>query len=306
MRSYPVSSPFRAVASSLAITFLLACAADKANQPGGSEGGDETTGAGGTTFFGGDGDPGGPGGDDTPLPATTGTLPTDSSDGADGSGFFVPPDGGVGTQCSPPMQDCPKGEKCTSYVSVPGGRTVDSTKCMPVIGNGVAGDGCIREADNDDCAAGFFCMTDVSGHTGPGVCLEYCEIDQPCEFGGQCFAFNDGALPVCEVLCDPLVQDCPNGQGCFSAFDNFVCAQPGFPEGLGGDGDPCATIQGCQPSLICAAGTAGCDGGGSCCTPVCSLAGDGSECVDPSEQCVAALDNPPPDLVDVGFCTVPA
>jgi len=248
------------------------------------------------------GNDGGPGGDDANDATEDDAADTED----DGGSFIEKPDGGsIGNQCDPAEQDCPKGEKCTSYVSVPGGKTVDATKCVPDEGDGLAGEPCLREAENDDCAAGFFCMTDVSGHTGEGFCLEYCNVmTMECEFGGECFAFNDGALPVCEVTCDPLLQDCPNGQGCYAAFEDFVCAVPGHPEGQGADGDECATVQGCQPGLLCRTGTNGC-AGTSCCTPVCSLSGGGEECTDGSESCVAALDAPPPMLMDVGFCAIP-
>lgn len=229
-----------------------------------------------------------------------GSMDTGSADEA---GFIMPPDGGVEGQCDPAMQDCPEGEKCTSYVSTPGGETVDATKCVPIIGNAVAGDECERMEDNDTCDAGFFCMTDVSGHTGPGVCLEYCTPGQPCEYGGECFAFNDGALPVCEVLCDPLLQDCSAGQGCYAAFDNFVCANPAGDAGV--DGDTCATIQGCEPGLLCKSGTQGCNADSGCCTPVCDMNGGAQECPEQQEECLPALDNPPPGLQDVGYCAIP-
>lgn len=287
-----------------------ACDSDK-NVAGGDTGGADDDGDGGTTTFG------------MPSTASAGNsntsnasnsgAGTDAGDGMDdamadesGGGFIQPPDGGVTGQCSPSEQDCAKGEKCTSFVSTPGGETVDATKCVPATGDAVAGESCTREAENDDCAAGFFCMTDVSGHTGMGFCLEYCDTDVgTCEYGGDCFGFNDGALPVCQVTCDPLLQDCSPGLGCFAAFDNFVCAQPGFPDGGGQDGDECATIQGCEPGLICRSGTAGCTTESGCCTPLCAISGGGAECTDPQEMCIAALDAPPPSLTDVGFCGIP-
>lgn len=231
----------------------------------------------------------------------------DEGPDGDEAGFIEPPDGGVTGQCDPAAQDCPEGEKCTSFVSMPGGQTVDATKCVPATGAGLAGEPCVREAENDDCDAGFFCMTEVSGNTGDGFCLEYCDIGtMVCEFGGECFAFNDGALPICQVTCDPLLQDCVPGQGCYAAFDNFVCAVPGHADGSGNDGDACATVQSCQPGLLCRTGTNGCEDGAGCCTPVCAQSNGGTECTDGAEECVPALDNPPPGFDDVGYCGVPA
>lgn len=296
----------------LALALVAGCDSDKANtgaeDTGGADDGDQ-----GTTTF---GDPTTPGSAGMSNTSNSGSASAGATDGGDGMAdddmgddtgmvFIAEPDGGVTGQCDPATQDCPKGEKCTSFVSTPGGETVDATKCMPETGEAVAGESCTREADNDDCAAGFFCMTDVSGHTGMGFCLEYCDTDVGvCEYGGDCFGFNDGALPVCQVTCDPIVQDCSPGLGCFAAFDNFVCAQPGYPEGGGGDGDPCATIQGCQPGLVCSAVTEDCQAT-SCCSPICDLNEGNAECTNPAEMCIQALDNPPPSLQNVGVCGVP-
>lgn len=237
--------------------------------------------------------------------STTGAGETGEPDTGGGESFLLQPDGGVLNSCDPGAQDCPKGEKCTAYVSTPGGRTVDANKCVPLMGDNTFGEECTRMADNDDCAAGFFCMTDVSGHEGPGFCLEFCTINQPCEFGGECFAFNDGALPLCEEHCDPILQDCSPGQGCYQAFEAFVCAAPGPPEGGGNDGDTCATIQGCNPGLICQTGTEGCVAESGCCTPVCDLT-EPDPCTSPGEDCIPVLTDPPPMWQDVGACNVPA
>ncbi|MBV1862335.1 MAG: hypothetical protein KUG77_28200 [Nannocystaceae bacterium] len=229
-----------------------------------------------------------------------------SDDGGDDGGFISPPDGGIVGQCDPATQDCPRGQKCTSYVATPGGNTVDATRCVEVIGDAQWGESCERMTDNDTCAAGFFCMTDVSGNTGEGRCLEYCEINQPCEFGGECFAFNDGALPVCEVTCDPLAPACPDNQGCYAAFNSFVCAIPGAPDGQGADGDPCNTIQSCNPGLVCRTGTAGCAAEAACCSPFCDMSEGDTGCPEAGESCIQALDEPPPGLEDVGYCGIPA
>lgn len=282
---------------------LAGCPADSDGTEEMADTGD--SGPSGTTFMQ-PGDDDGPGQTVTSGADDNGSGNADQGDQGDDTGqtFLLPPDGGVVGQCDPYEQDCPKGEKCTSYVATPGQNTVDATKCVPIIGDDLWGEPCERMEENDTCAAGFFCMTDVSGNTGMGSCLEYCDVNQPCEFGGECFAFNDGALPVCEITCDPLLQDCPMGQGCYAAFDNFVCALPGAPDGLGNDGDPCNTIQSCNPGLICRGGTAGC-AEGACCTAVCDLNGAADQCSDPAEDCIQALDDPPPDLQDVGFCGVP-
>ncbi|MCR9165259.1 MAG: hypothetical protein ACE37F_26900 [Nannocystaceae bacterium] len=275
-------------------------------ESGGDDGGILTTGNGdGGGDGGGDGNasmsgPGDGGGNDD------GGNDDGGSDDGGGDGFITPPDGGIVGQCDPAAQDCPRGQKCTSYVQTAGGNTVDATHCVEVIGDDQWGEQCDRMESNDTCAAGFFCMTDVSGNTGEGRCLEYCEVNQPCEFGGECFAFNDGALPVCEVTCNPLTPDCPSGQGCYAAFDDFVCAIPGPADGQGADGDPCNTIQSCNPGLVCRSGTAGCAAEAACCTPWCDLSEGNTGCSEPDESCIQALEDPPPGLEDVGYCAIPA
>jgi hypothetical protein len=238
-------------------------------------------------------------------PQSTGDDGDTGPMGEDDGGFINPGDGGLAGQCDPGTQDCPEGQKCTSYVSTVGGSTVDATKCVEIMGDKQFGEQCTRIEGNDDCAPGYFCMTDVSGNTGEGICFEYCSVDEGvCDNGGECFGFNDGALPLCEVLCDPLASLCPADQGCYRAFDNFVCARPGYPEDGGEDGDPCFTIQGCRDGLVCEAGTADCSGE-ACCSPVCEVSVGEGQCTHPSEQCLAALENPTPALIDVGVCAVP-
>ena len=109
---------------------------------------------------------------------------------------------------------------------------------------------------------------------------------------------------MCEVLCDPILQDCPQSQGCYAAFSSFVCAMPGPSDGGGNDGDTCATIQGCNPGLICATGTEGCTTESGCCTPICDLS-EPDPCTSPAEDCVPVLEDPPPQWTDVGACNVP-
>ena len=305
----------RAAGVSLCLSVLALGACDSDSDPEGqgatgnadSSGGDD-----GLLPSGNDGDGDGDGGNASMTGPDDGGNDDGNDDGGsddggnDDGGFITPPDGGIVGQCDPAAQDCPRGQKCTSFVAEAGGNTVDATKCVEIIGDDQWGEACERMTDNDTCAAGFFCMTAVSGNTGEGRCLEYCEINQPCEFGGECFAFNDGALPVCEVTCDPLAPTCPSGQGCYAAFNNFVCAIPGAPDGQGADGDPCSTIQSCNPGLVCRGGTAGCAAEAVCCTPFCDMDEGDSGCPEPDESCIQALDEPPPGLQNVGYCGIPA
>ncbi len=262
---------------------------------------------------------GGGGGTDSPTtgPGTAGggststTPPTGGSSGATDSGFIDPPDGGVVGQCDPGLQDCPnEDEKCTGFVTQPGECCVDANHCVPITGNKQFGEVCTRVDGDDDCAAGFFCMTKTSGSVGDGVCGQYCVVDDntTCDTGGECLTFNDGALPICQTECDPLIQDCPSPQGCFAASDKFVCANPNLDQG-GTQGDPCHTIQSCQPGNVCTSAdfVDGCSDT-ACCSPWCDLTDASTHAAcQGAEECTAwyADGEAPPGHEDVGACSIP-
>ena len=241
----------------------------------------------------------------------TGTSTTSGTTGeTTGCSFIDCGTGGTPTQCDPGKQDCIEGEKCTPYLMTPGGCCVDALKCVPDTGDKKFGEKCTRTDDNDDCDVGFFCMTKTSGSTGEGICLQLCDVNNAasCEIG-SCIGFNDGLLPLCEQTCDPLLQDCIGEDvGCYLAAGLFICAQSGYDEGKGSDGDACYTVQSCKPGLICVNGPAleGCNGE-RCCTPVCDLSMGGVECSAPTEMCVAvfAEGEAPPQWKDVGLCLIP-
>jgi hypothetical protein len=249
----------------------------------------------------------------------TGTSSTgdneDSGDTDDGNNFIT--HDFEDTSCDPGKQDCPEGEKCTAYVMTPGYCCVDANKCVPVIGDKQLGDVCQRGEDNDDCAEGLFCMTKTSGDPGEGVCLAFCDIDEPnaCDDLGllhpNCIEFNDGVLPLCEGQCNPIDPDCPDPQGCYAVGEWFICSLPSF-EGPWYDDDGCFTIQSCAPGLHCAPGTEtnGCMSN-DCCTPWCDVsqgAMNNPACPDAAEQCVQwdwGGEEIPSGFEDVGYCRLP-
>lgn len=258
--------------------------------------------------------------DPTEGPTTTADPTTTTADPTTGSttnSFLVDPDMIISGSCDPGAQDCDDGEKCTPYVMTPGACCVDAVHCVPVTGEKVYGEPCIREETTDDCAEGYFCMTETSGSTGEGVCLPLCVAgdDSSCEDYGQdayCIAFNDGFLPLCEIKCDPLLQDCDgDGFGCYAVLsdDKFICAQSGYDDGFGNDDDECYTIQSCKPGLVCmsAGSLEGCNNGsGRCCSPVCDLS-EADPCTG-TEECLSpwAENEAPPEYADVGICLLPA
>ena len=275
-------------------------------QPGADEAGSGSSGAedGGDTFI-------GPASDDASEP--TGGSPADtggssSADEADGGSD----DGGSnGGMCDPQAQDCPEGEKCTFYRddANPGG----ANKCVPVMGTAQAGDPCMAlDDDGDTCDFGLLCWGTEPDNT-TGACIELCDEQEQCSTGDPCTITNGGALPMCLPVCDPLAPVCPFGWACYDDWDfsdTWFCDRD-KSEALGQHGDPCETINGCDPGLICAVAdvvdsdTCISSGASGCCTPVCDIT-DPITCPGAGEECISYYQGPPPPpYADVGMCAIP-
>lgn len=238
------------------------------------------------------------------------TDPTDADTGDDDGGFVQRPDGGgAANECDPRAQDCMRGSKCTAWAN-DGGTFWNANKCVEVTGEGVAGDSCMVEGSGvagiDDCGLGFICLnTDMRGL---GTCVEFCEgADETCEPGNVCAIYNDGVLPICLVGCDPLLQDCAEGQGCIDTPNlSFICFNDASGD-MGGDGDPCPPNDGensCDPGMWCGPNSSGCVDV-NCCTPYCDITE--ANCPQPDE-CVSFFGDPksaPPGFENVGVCVMP-
>lgn len=269
-----------------------------------STGGGTTTGGGATTTSGG---------------TTTGTPDPTTGDGTNGTattmaGFIIMPDGGISGQCDPRLQDCPEGQKCTAVSPAPGEPWGVNT-CVQVMGEGAVGDPCDVEGGKytgvDNCAKGTLCLlTDDEGLGG--ICVEFCDLNDQCPNTptAKCVVYNDGSLPICLPTCDPLLQDCPEGQGCYSsAGDSFVCFKVSAEPGEGLPGDECEYLNACQKGGFCAAAdaVANCPPqSAGCCTPFCPVSGGNAPC-QPGEECVPFFEQgmAPPQYEDVGVCVIP-
>jgi hypothetical protein len=292
---------------------FVSCLLASCSSPG-SDGGDDSDGSGNSES----GTSGGEEmGEEESGSETSGGEEETGGDG-DTCGNFIGCHEPQGGDCHPGLQDCPEGEKCTAYVQTPGYCCVDANKCVEVIGDKQLGDPCDRMPENDDCDVGLFCMTKTSGDTGEGVCLAFCDVDNPasCTDAGlpdaNCIGFNDGVLPICQDPCDPLTQDCTQPQGCYGAGNGFICTLPGYDEGKGNDGDDCYTVQSCKAGLLCVAGEGqeGCQSD-YCCTPFCECDPDmpngapAPECSG-QEQCICYFSEmAPPQYETVGLCYTP-
>ena len=260
---------------------------------------------------------------ETEGPATP-PAETDGADGDSGSGddasFLVEPDGGGGIsfECDMFAQDCPEGEKCMPWAN-DGGTAWNATRCSPISDNpGQAGDMCTVEGSGvsgiDDCDIGSMCW-DVDPETNMGTCVALCtgdEADPICEDPDTaCAIVNEGAIVLCLPSCDPLLQDCPDGQACYPINDDFLCVPDASGE-MGVYGDPCEFINACDPGLMClgAAAVPDCTGSQGCCSEVCDTSdpsGD-AQCSGADQACEPWYEEgaAPPGYEDVGACALPA
>jgi hypothetical protein len=293
----------------LALCAALGCAGEAADG-GAGETGEGSSGGETTTFGTGSAATSGTGASSTSTTtgASTDTGATDSAD--ETAGFVMPPDSGGASECDPRLQDCREGEKCTAWAN-DGGSVWNANKCVEETGRGVAGDPCLVEGSGvsglDDCAKGYICL--FADDMNMGVCIAFCAgVDETCENpDDSCVVANNGVLPLCLDACDPLLQDCPPGQGCYdSPTGIFVCfADASGSAGL--DGDPCPPADGentCDPGLWCGPGSNGC-ADVNCCTPYCDLAAP--DC-SPPDACVSYYGDPgnaPPGFESVGVCVLP-
>lgn len=255
----------------------------------------------------------------TGLTSSTGGESSSSSTSTTdptGVGFIDPSDSGGDDDCDTYLQDCVEGEKCNPWAN-DGGSNWNALDCFPVDPNPVPpGDPCEAVGGGvsgvDNCEVGSMCW-DVDEDTDIGVCISMCEgsaaMPTCADPSTSCVISNGGVLNLCLPSCDPLMQDCVDGQGCYPIDDTFVCA-PDASDENGQAGEPCEFINGCDPGTACVQpDVVGPDcpaGVGACCSefcnltaPVCSLA---------EQECVAWFEEgaAPPQYEDLGICSVPA
>ncbi|MCA9651512.1 MAG: hypothetical protein H6712_30080 [Myxococcales bacterium] len=243
----------------------------------------------------------------------SGVLDEDSSGGHMGGG-----------DCDMFAQDCMEGEKCVPWSELPD-LMPDAIRCCPVAEPvAQAGDLCTLNgylgSCIDNCAPGTMCF-DFDGD-GEGVCQEMCSgtAENPtCTNAPDdvCFIFWAG-VPFCFSKCDPLVQDCPDGKGCYpdaiaEGGTGFLCMPTIGDQTLG---EYCYLLSGCNPGMICATadllpncfGPAGDTG---CCTDLCDITEVPDPCtnIHPEMECVPwyhqGAEPPSADLQNVGACVLP-
>ena len=270
--------------------------------------------------------------DVTPSDSTTAVAPSSSTTVADSSGtgssgsVFVPsPDLGDGSACDVFAQDCPAGGKCMPWASDAGG-SPNATRCVP-IADEPAGIGAPCQVDEswysgvDDCEVGALCWS-VDPKTLEGICVPLClgtESEPYCADPSR-FCALAPPLAICLPLCNPLQDDCPDGEVCYwtpGSFQGDWQCGPDVSGDIGDYGDPCAFANQCDPGLVCLGLGAlppedACEGALGCCTEVCDVfdpagalqctgAAGGQECLPFYDDDHEAL----PGFDRVGGCAVP-
>ncbi len=264
----------------------------------------------------------------TAAPATTsggssssGTTesPTASSSATTGVCEFICEEDSPGPtiDCDIFAQDCPEGQKCAAYDSDEDGAW-DSTKCVTLTGDGQLDDPCTAEPGAtgvDDCDAGYMCWN--VDEEGMGTCYALCtgSPENPmCPEGGQCAICQTCVIPLCIPDCDPLLQDCGNGELCVNDPNSggFVCVLDAS-EGDAPEGTPCEFVNVCNKGTTCVSPdfypSLECMGWIGCCAPFCDTDNGDADCVGLSvadAECVAFYGDgeAPPGYENVGVCGI--
>lgn len=261
----------------------------------------------------------GPSGDDASTsPPDVGSTSDDSATSSttttDGD-----PTGVDGEACDVFLQDCADGEKCNPWAN-DGGAHWNAFACFPVDDNaGSFGDECLVEGSGtsgvDNCALGALCW-DVDPESNAGTCTELCQgtADDPvCTTPGtSCVTFIYDSIPLCLPVCDPLLQDCGDGEACapLAAFnflietDTVFGCVPDIAEDSGDFGDLCNLEGECNAGFACTASVPGCpEDQDNCCSPFCDLT-EVSPCPD-LLTCVPWFEEglAPIGLENVGLCS---
>lgn len=239
--------------------------------------------------------------DGGPADTTATSEAGSDSEGSDELGSESETTDGPEQFCELLAQDCPAGEKC---VPDPDGEAPPI--CVPVLGDGQESSPCSYDpaSRTDDCDADSFCWA-LAGDALS--CHAFCDPQlepSSCMYGSCLHALAPEAAPLslCVSDCDPLLQNCPAGAGCYRvAMHEFIC----LPLlGDAGPGEPCEQVQDCAPGNHCmeAEALANCPAD-KCCAPFCDAWDPNCEAV-PGTQC-AILEPDPWCRNPLGLCVSP-
>lgn len=246
----------------------------------------------------------------SPGSGSTSTGQAADDTGLPPPGFLNHEDVSPSIECSMWAENCPPGEKCMP-VANDGGNSWNAAQCRPVVDNPAGiGESCSLTMGTgvdgyDTCEKHAMCW-DVDSETGEGSCVGMCvgsEAAPTCFEADSICTITGGAVwALCFPTCDPLLQNCGDGETCFPSAGNFVCGPVGAAAGQGALAGACEFTNGCQPGLYCGNGDGFCSADApTCCLPFCELSQP--QCPDPLD-CTPALEpgTAPAVLEDVGLC----
>ena len=231
-----------------------------------------------------------------------------------GSDFLSPSDLGSGElTCDVWSQNCPDGFKCMPYALT--GAMWTDTRCSPLAEQPAqTGEACqvfdAMGSGVDDCDLSSMCWQ-VDAVTLTGTCFPFC-VGQPtaprCENTERyCSQTSAGLVNLCHPACNPIVQDCPEGQGCYPEASTFACISDGTGQ-YGNRDEWCNLSHHCSAGLSCVSHyERACPGGPpGCCRPFCEVGTSGPPC-SPLDECAPWFEDAlaPAGLEDVGLCLPP-
>lgn len=250
-----------------------------------------------------------------PPPSTTTAVPPpdETTTGADSDtwgGFLDGFDFAGPVTCDVFEQDCPEGDKCAAW-SDDGGVQWNDARCVPILGSAQPGDACNTLGDpfsgHDTCAFGSMCWS-VDPVTEEGTCVALCTgtpDDTICQDPDTLCAALGDVLALCLIVCDPLLQDCPEGEACYMTNEGFACG-PDVSGDMGAPGDACESSFACDPGSICADASLvpDCLGAPGCCTSLCDIIDPMPPCL-PGQTCASLDEYDPWNEMDWGVCALP-
>ena len=209
--------------------------------------------------------------------------------------------------CDVFAQDCPAGEKCLAVASTSGFMDpLDTTECVVIQSGSPPGDPCMNWFDMPNMS--WFDTCDATSMCWNGTCEPFCmgTLAQPiCPPGLHCSISYEGLLALCVIAseCDPLLQDCEPGSGCYFDGLRFMCALQSLDLPTQ---SPCDFINDCAPGHMCvhASMLPNC-AGSNCCARFCDLGLDPAQCEVPGTSCDPVFVIPELGLEPVGVCRMP-
>ena len=247
-----------------------------------------------------------------PIDDTTTGLDTET---LDGMSFITAGDDGPppDLECDLWAQDCPEGEKCMPWAN-DGGNSWNATRCSPIAEEaGGPGDPCTVEGNGlsgiDTCELGTMCW-DVDPATNEGHCVSLC-VGSPeapmCDDPSTSCVITSSPPALCIPNCDPIAQDCAEGEACYFVGSVFSCVPDASGE-MGAPGDACEYINACDPGNFCAQAEVvpDCMGAAGCCSPFCAVDDPMPPCL-PGQICTPFFQegDAPEGYELVGGCVLP-